>query len=334
MCWFKNTLGACLIGVIFLNGCYRASVQRPTGVSAIWKIRTAYKLDGFFNRPDTTYIDDLVARLESEEGGGIPVSRNEFLALLDRPESQEIYRDQLVKIATPRSVQIQNQEHRDFLNVFMMEKRLKAGVAFLHDQGPMLAEAETRYGVRRRDIVSILMWESGLGEFTGELKVFSVLMGQLLFLDSAQKYAVAQMVERGEASPLDDTEVVALQKKRFNRIKNRCVGNLVALLRQSKAANADPLEQLGSWGGAIGYPQFMPFSMGYAVDGDQDGTVNLHTWPDAIMSVGNYLKVRGKYGPEEGERLGAIHSYNPIESYVNGVITYADAIWERYLRGE
>ena len=333
MCW-KNTLGVCLIGVIYFNGCYRASVERPAGVSPIWKIRTAYALDGSFDRPDTTYIGELVARLESEEGGGMPVSRDEFSALMDRPESQGIYRDQLVKIATPRSVQIQNQEHRDFLNVFMMERRLKAGVAFLHDQGRMLAEAEARYGVHRRDIVSILMWESGLGEFTGDLRVFNVLMGQLLFLDSAQKYAVAQLVESGEVSPLDDAEVVALQEKRFERIKKRCVNNLVALLRQSKATGADPLGQLGSWGGAIGYPQFMPFSMGYAVDGDQDGTIDLHTWLDAIMSVGNYLKVRGNYGPADGARLGAIHSYNPIDSYVNGVISYADAIWQRYKRGE
>ena len=73
----------------------------------------------------------------------------------------------------------------------------------------------------------------------------------------------------------------------------------------------------------------MPASMSYAADGDGDGKIDLHSWPDAVMSVAKYLKERGNYGPTDSQRRKAIFSYNPLDSYVNGVIKYADAIWEQ-----
>ena len=44
------------------------------------------------------------------------------------------------------------------------------------------------------------------------------------------------------------------------------------------------------------------------------------------MSVAKYLNERGKYGTADAARRKAIFSYNPIDSYVNGVIKYAEAI--------
>lgn len=319
--------------LVSLAGCVRPP-EKPAGNPKTWVIEKAYLFTPTLGLAADGYIRDLMVRLAARDGDGAPVSREEFAALLDRPESREVYADQLIKVATPRSVQIQNQAHQDYLHIFMQERRQKAGIAFLRAHAALLTEAENRYGVDRRDIVSILMWESGLGEFTGNLRVFNVLMAQLLFLEPAQAYAVAEMVEKGEPDPLLSPEVVENQRRRFDSIKKRCVDNLVALLRNGKANGIDPLEQRGSWGGAIGYPQFMPASMPYAVDGDGDGVINLHTWPDAIMSVANYLRVRGKYGPGDRARRAAIHSYNPIDSYVDGVIAYADAIWARYKKGE
>ena len=177
--------------------------------------------------------------------------------------------------------------------------------------------------------MSILMWESGLGEFTGNYRVFNVLIAQLLYMEEAQQAAVRRITARGEADPLASAEVAKKQEERFAKIRRRCVGNLVALLRHSKATGVDPLSLHGSWAGAIGYPQFMPASMPHAADGNGDGTIDLHSWPDAVMSVARYLKERGKYGPTDAARRKAIFSYNPIDSYVNGVIKYAEAVWAR-----
>ena len=138
------------------------------------------------------------------------------------------------------------------------------------------------------------------------------------------------MVANGKRNPLQSAKIAKREKKRFAKIKKRAVRSLVALLRQSQAKGIDPLTIKGSWGGAIGYVQFMPYRMNYAVDGDQDGTINLHSWPDAIFSVGNYLKEFGNYDMSYQGRKRGIFSYNHNDAYVKGVIAYADAIWKRY----
>ncbi len=291
-----------------------------------WELRKLTIVDLPRNHPAATFLPDLVKRLASSEGGGSPVSEGEFLALFDRPESRQVYSSQLIKVATPRSVTIQNKAHEDFSRVFLTDKRVQRGVAFLEEKKDLLDSAGREYGVAPEDIVSILMWESGLGEFTGNYRVFNVLVAQLLYLEEAQQEAVRRITAKGEADPLSTAGVAGTQEERFAKIRRRCVGNLAALLRQSKATGVDPLSLHGSWAGAIGYPQFMPASMPHAADGDGDGKIDLHSWPDAVMSVARYLKERGKYGPTDAERRRAIFSYNPITSYVNGVIKYADAI--------
>ncbi len=307
---------------------------RPAAVAAMeppqsWEIQKSAIVDLPRNHPAASYLPDLVKHLASTQGGGQPVSEAEFLALFDRPESREVYASQLIKVATPRSVAIQNKAHEDFSRVFLTEKRVKRGVDFLEEKKDLLDAAEQKYGVARKDIVSILMWESGLGEFTGNYRVFNVLIAQLLYMEEAQQAAVRRITAQGEADPLASAEVAKKQEERFAKIRRRCVGNLVALLRHSKATGVDPLSLHGSWAGAIGYPQFMPASMPHAADGDGDGTINLHSWPDAIMSVAKYLNERGKYGAADAARRKAIFSYNPIDSYVNGVIKYAEAVWAR-----
>lgn len=294
-----------------------------------WELRKATIVDLPRTHPAASYLPDLVKQLAAKQGGGSPVSEAEFLALFDRPESREVYNSQLIKVATPRSVQIQNKAHEDFSRVFLTEKRVQRGVDFLEEKKDLLSRAERTYGVAPKDIVSILMWESGLGEFTGNYRVFNVLVAQLLYLEEAQQEAVRRIKAEGETDPLASAAVAKRQEERFARIRRRCVGNLVALLRQSKATGVDPLSLHGSWAGAIGYPQFMPASMPHAADGDGDGTIDLHSWPDAIMSVAKYLNERGKYGPNDAARRKAIFSYNPIDSYVNGVIKYAEAVWAR-----
>ena len=53
-----------------------------------------------------------------------------------------------------------------------------------------------------------------------------------------------------------------------------------------------------------------------------------NSWLDAIFSVANYLKQHG-FIMAYSDRLKGIHVYNSINNYVNGVIKYADKIWQR-----
>ncbi len=290
-----------------------------------WSISTAAIFPG--GPPANDHIRQLVRELGREEGIGVPLSLREFRAHCDRA-LPTVYRDQLIKYATPRSIAIQNQEHRDYSRVFMQERRLRAGVAFLRREDRLLRAVEAAYGVARHDVVAILMWESGLGEFVGDYRVFNIFLGQLLYLDAAREAAIRDLEAAGTYDPARFPSP-ARQQARLGKLKDRAVKNLVALLRVAKDKGIDPTRQVGSWGGSMGYAQFAPASLRFAADGDRDGTIDLNHWPDAIFSVASYLQQHG-YDQSYAGRKRGIHAYNPINSYVTGVIRYADAIWQRY----
>ena len=213
----------------------------------------------------------------------------------------------------------------------MREDRIARGYKFIKENYKYLDEAEKKYKVLKKDIVSIMMWESGLGEFTGNYRIFNVFLNQILYLDEAEKYSVQSFIKKNGHSPYKSKSEDIKAKKRLERIKANAVSSLVALLRESRKKNLDPLLQFGSWGGAIGYVQFMPFNLKYVIDGDNNGTTDLYTFPDAIFSCANFLQTVGKYKSDDESRKKAIYRYNPSENYVKGVVTYADTIWYRYL---
>lgn len=301
----------------------------PVNESATWKItiESVFDVEG---NPANPYITELFSKLLHVSENEPRFSIEEFRQLLERPESQEVYAKQLIKYATPKSKTIQENEHNDYSTVLLKENKIQEGINFLRENKATFEAVEQKYGVARKDIVAILMWESGLGKYSGNYRVFNIFMQQLLFLDDAQKFSVDEMITNGEISQAAADSMITANWKRLDKLKKRAIKGLVALLKDCKEKGMDPLEQLGSWGGAIGYVQFMPFNLHLAVDGDEDGKIDLKTWPDAIFSVANYLKNFGKYSKSHDARRRAIFSYNPINTYVNGVIKYADTIWVRY----
>jgi membrane-bound lytic murein transglycosylase B len=79
-------------------------------------------------------------------------------------------------------------------------------------------------------------------------------------------------------------------------------GELENTLLYARESGIDPATLLGSFAGAIGWPQFMPGSIRrWAVDFDGDGRVDLRNSPvDAIGSVANFLV---KHGWQAGEPI-------------------------------
>jgi len=65
-----------------------------------------------------------------------------------------------------------------------------------------IQKAENKYGICKQDLVSILMWESGLGKFTGSSRVFNIFMGQILFIDSVQKFELNRLIRKEGVNPL------------------------------------------------------------------------------------------------------------------------------------
>jgi hypothetical protein len=72
-----------------------------------------------------------------------------------------------------------------------------------------------------------------------------------------------------------------------------------------------------SWAGATGPMQFIPSTWeAYGLGGD------VHEPRDAIMGAANYLRASG--APHAEDR--ALYAYNPVESYVHAVSSYADVM--------
>lgn len=298
-----------------------------------WAI-SSDKLVNSNNDPLNADIARLIAALESVQGEGEPVTRSEFMDMVSRAESQIVYPDEIMKYATPLSLAIQKKEHENYTKIFMREHYLRAGVEFLQTQREYLEKAEREYGVLQRDVVSTLIWESGLGKYTGDYKIFNVFLGQILFLDEAQQQAIQNLIAQGKPNPMDDPVRAEKERVRLEKRKTSAITNIAALLRVCKKEGIDPLEMKGSWGGAIGSVQFMPANLKYAVDGDGDGKINLSQWPDAIMSVGNFLKTVGNYQSNDSGRRNALLKYNPSKEYASGVMLVAETVWKRYLTAQ
>jgi membrane-bound lytic murein transglycosylase B len=293
----------------------------PARAADSWPITAAAVLPG--GEPANSHIRDLVERLASEEGPGEPVTLAEFRAHCERSDPAADHRD-LMRYAAPGSVKRQDMDHNAYARTLMREPRIEAGARFLSEHGPLLRAAQNRFGVARQDIVAILMWESGLGKWTGKSRVFNLLLAQMLYLEEAHRSAIDDLRSTQSYDPDQDASP-AEWEKRSAKLKRRAVSNLTALLRITKAKGQDPTALRGSWAGAIGYPQFMPASFALATDGDGDGVIDLNHWPDAIFSVASYLEAHG-YNTSYAGRKRGLHAYNPIDSYVHGVIRYADAI--------
>jgi membrane-bound lytic murein transglycosylase B len=66
--------------------------------------------------------------------------------------------------------------------------------------------------------------------------------------------------------------------------------------------------------------------MGYALDGNGDGIIDLNTIEDSILSVANYLQRNGYHskGPSH-----AFKRYNQEEMYMRGVALYSEEAQKR-----
>jgi cell wall-associated NlpC family hydrolase len=76
--------------------------------------------------------------------------------------------------------------------------------------------------------------------------------------------------------------------------------------------------------GAQGLMQFMPATWAtMGVDGDNDARADIHNDADSIHSAANYLTKSGVSQGSVGVRK-ALYAYNPLQSYVNDVLFYAN----------
>jgi membrane-bound lytic murein transglycosylase B len=103
----------------------------------------------------------------------------------------------------------------------------------------------------------------------------------------------------GTMPTLDSIATLACDQRR----KSFFTQEFLTALRLIDREGLDPNIMLGSWAGAMGHTQFMPSTyLEYAVDGDQDGQINLwQSERDALASAANFLR---RLGWQPGLRWG------------------------------
>ncbi len=146
-----------------------------------------------------------------------------------------------------------------YRKIFIQQSRIDQGKAFREQHEATLARAEQVSGVDRDMILAILGVETRYGKQRGGYKVVDALATLGFDYPPRGKFFLGQLKE---------------------------------LFRLETAAHIDASTIVGSYAGAMGYPQFIPSSyINFAVDFDEDGVTDLVDNPvDAIGSVGNYFK--------------------------------------------
>ncbi|MDX9844309.1 MAG: lytic murein transglycosylase B [Aquabacterium sp.] len=149
---------------------------------------------------------------------------------------------------------------------FIEPIRIRAGMAFWQQYQAELQRAQAQYGVPAEIIAGVIGVETIYGRYTGNFRVLDVLTTLSLDFPSG----------RSDRSPFFKKE-------------------LGAFLKLCAEQQLVPDAVLGSYAGAIGWPQFMPSSIRrWGVDFDGDGRVDLQRSPvDAIGSVAHYLAEHG-----------------------------------------
>lgn len=149
---------------------------------------------------------------------------------------------------------------------FIEPQRLRAGQRFWQAHAPDLQRAEARYGVPAHIIAGVIGVETLYGRDTGRFRVLDALT--TLSLDFPKGRSDRSAFFRQE------------------------LGEFLTMCREQ---GLEPSQVLGSFAGAIGWPQFMPSSIRrHGVDFDGDGHIDLMNSPsDAIGSVANFLAAHG-----------------------------------------
>lgn len=178
---------------------------------------------------------------------------------------------------------------KQYRPIFIVDRRITEGRAFLARHREALAKVEAETGVPAEMIVAIIGVETSYGGNTGSYPVLDALYTLAFF------YPISGKPEQVERETM---------RTAFFR------DELAQVMLLAKEEGLDLGTMKGSYAGAMGYGQFMPSSYrAYARDGDGNGRRNLFgSLPDVFASVANYFVA---HGWRKGEPVVALATQDP-----------------------
>lgn len=206
-------------------------------------------LAGYADRED---VRQFVKELAEEEA----FNERELLSLMSNAEYKQSIID---AISRPAERTLNWAEYQD---IFLTERRRRAGLEFMLANKDALTAAYETYGVPPVVVTAIIGVETSYGRISGSYRV------------------------------LDALTTLSFDYPPRSSFFRRELKEFILLAREEKQMIT---ELKGSYAGAMGMGQFIPSSYrAYAVDFDNDGFRDIWNNPtDAIGSVANYLHVHG-----------------------------------------
>jgi len=174
--------------------------------------------------------------------------------------------------------------------LFVNKKMADAGRSFIEDNYKTLQAAENKFKVDKEIIAAILGIESKFGKHVGNVTVRDALY------------------------------TLALAHPKRAKFFRKELANLIKIAQSNHIAIE---EMKGSYAGAFGAGQFMPSSfLAYAVDGDNDGKIDMYDdMEDIVQSVANYF----------AKHKWQFHA--PIAEWVNANVELPKE-WQEHVKSE
>jgi membrane-bound lytic murein transglycosylase B len=209
-------------------------------------------------------------------------------------------------------------DYDQFANKWSIDKAKK----YMHQHREELNRVETAYGVDRRVITAILLVETGLGTNVGKRSALNSLSTLASLMYPEVRRTFYKDIPAAKRPPQKKFEKTAKRRSKW------AYAELKAFLKYAYQEGFDPAIIPGSFAGAMGYAQFMPSNiLAYGKDGNDDGSIDLHTHPDSMASIANFLKRHGwKPGISRKKQEKVIYHYNHSDYYVKTILKIAERL--------
>ena len=276
--------------------------------------------------PDATWRP-LMARLVAD--GFEENTVNALFSRVEGPASlspmgtkaYELYRIRFLRPRTRPRVKARKPRTPPIYTDIVTERNIEKAKAFMAEHKEWLDRAYERFGVSPEVTVGLLMVETRLGMYLGKARAFETLAS----MSATRELAPLLPYLKGN-EPTE--EEYAWLEEAIGKRADWAYSELKALIEYSMESGADPLMMPCSVYGAVGVCQFMPSNIKrYGCDGNGNGQIDLFSVPDAVASVGNYLKAHGwDESLERSDRVRVLKRYNNSSVYANTILAFADKL--------
>ena len=156
------------------------------------------------------------------------------------------------------------EDTKTYISKRTSEKKVSKGIKFYKQNSNLVKSIENKFNVEQELLLSLMGIETNFGTYVGKMDILSSL-ATLSFDQRRSEFFTSELL-------------ILLKLIEKQQIKYETL--------------------FGSWAGAFGFFQFMPSTMkNYAIDYDNNGSIDLKNNDDAYASAGNYLnKIGWKVG--------------------------------------